>query len=100
MAPGHQGFAERGRRAKRGRDRMQVPCPKCNEAAELETNWECPECGTTMRRCADCRHYEFRRGTCVVTRTSVDLPQARAPGKYSVSYACKWYEYAEDVVPA
>ena len=77
---------------------MQVPCPKCSEAAELETNWECPKCGATMRRCADCRHYESHRGTCMVTRSNVDLPQARDPGKLSVSYACKSYEYESAAV--
>ncbi|MFQ5808204.1 MAG: hypothetical protein ACE5JM_01185 [Armatimonadota bacterium] len=72
---------------------MDVPCPKCNEDVELETHWDCPTCGAAMRRCVDCRHYEFRRGVCAITHGEVDLPQARNPGKLSVSYACKTYEY-------
>ena len=75
-----------------GAARVQIPCSKCRLMVDLETRNECPRCGTVLRRCVDCRHFDRAWNYCSQLDTNVRPKQAREPGKLAISYNCQSFE--------
>jgi hypothetical protein len=71
---------------------MEIKCPYCGLQNWLENQNRCFQCGTVLRRCADCTSYDTRRDTCRALGVDIEHEEAYSPGMLSSSANCRRYE--------
>ena len=78
---------------------VYVECPNCRQQVWLETHYECPHCGATVRRCLDCANFVRERNQCEELGIEISAEQAAKPTRLSVSAHCQSYVYAPHGAP-
>lgn len=70
---------------------MEVKCPQCGVENWLENQSRCLKCGTVLRRCADCLHYQATQENCRALQIEIDAHEAHHPSALSNSVNCRDY---------
>jgi hypothetical protein len=70
---------------------MEVKCPYCGAENWLENQSRCLKCGTVLRRCVDCLHYDTPKETCKTLQIEIEANEAQAPSALSNSVSCRSY---------
>ncbi len=70
---------------------VDVLCPECGVRNWLENQSRCLQCGTVLRRCADCVHYAPVLELCQELRIEVETVEAQTPGALATSAHCRHY---------
>ena len=89
------GFCTKLRCALQGADdgfkEVYVHCPLCGRI-ELIGGLKCAVCGTILRRCLDCGHYDRMYQRCSITEDSIYLSEAESAVETSKSCDCANYK--------
>jgi len=69
---------------------MQILCPKCKQAQDVDAKTAtCPNCRTVLRRCVDCEKYDRRVSFCRGFNRPIDVGEANYPTFSSDSTYCR-----------
>lgn len=70
---------------------MEILCPQCGAENWLENQSRCFQCGTVLRRCVDCSHYDSAEHFCRNLESEIDLGEAEHPTLLATSTSCDRY---------
>lgn len=71
---------------------VDVNCPYCGVANWLENQSRCFQCGTVLRRCADCANCDTRQDACRTLKLEIEHEEVYNPGLLSTSANCRQYQ--------
>lgn len=79
---------------------MYLVCHHCGEKQWLDTRRTCEVCGTTLRRCLDCKNYYRPSEKCQAMGCEVEVHEAEHPTALAVSSLCQRYSPMPTVLRA
>jgi len=77
---------------------VYIACHHCGEKQWFDMRRNCELCGSTLRRCVDCTHYDRPGQKCQATGGEIDLQEAEQPGALAVSALCQQYRPVASVI--
>jgi len=69
---------------------MYVPCWNCGTEAWIETQVECRDCRSVVRRCIDCANL-LGTHECSIYKVEITDTDCNTPTTLSLSYKCPHY---------
>ena len=71
---------------------MYIACWNCGNDVWFETQFQCPHCGSGVRRCADCSNFEASTLRCEAIGIEIGQAESVKPSTLSVSFRCNSYQ--------